>query len=105
MKVTGRGGGGAGPPPKTPIKLRRHWNLSADADRLPCIGVPGFCEVGPADDAVVNFFDDLDGVWRRALLRAELHQLPILLLRLHQHLAFGGIVAAWLFDIDVLTRL
>ena len=30
---------------------------------------------------------------------------PIFLLRLHQHLAFGRIVAAWLFQIDVLARL
>ena len=53
----------------------------------------------------MNLFDDLDGVRRRALLRAHLHQLSILLLRLHQHRALGRIVAAWLFHIDVLARL
>ena len=49
--------------------------------------------------------NDLDGVGRRALLRAHLHHLGILLLRLHQQCSLSGVVAAWLLYIDVLTRL
>ena len=49
--------------PQIPIKLRRHGRFFAGANRLPHIAVPGFREVRPADDAGVNFFDDLDGVW------------------------------------------
>ncbi len=35
----------------------------------------------------------------------NLHELAILLLRLQQHLAFSGIMAAWFFHVDVLARL
>src|SRR5256885_12169066 len=38
----------------------------------------------------LNLFDDLYAVWRRALLRAHLHKLSILLLRLQQE--YGKLV-------------
>ena len=41
---------------------------------------------------------------RRAGRSADLHEFLILLLRLHQHLSLGRIVAAWLLHIDVLAR-
>ena len=94
-----------GPLPQVPIELRRHRHFFADADRLAHIAVPGFCVVRTANKAGVNFIDDLDGVRRRALLRAHLHELAVFLLRLHQHGALGRIVAARLFYIDVLARL
>ena len=53
----------------------------------------------------MNLVDNLDGVRRRALLRAHLHKLSILALCLHQQRALGRIVAAWLFNIHMLPRL
>jgi hypothetical protein len=53
----------------------------------------------------MNLFDDLDSVGRRALLRAHLHQLAVFLLRLNQQCTFGGVVAAWLLYVNMLTRL
>src|SRR5580700_8463577 len=91
--------------PQVPIQLRRHGRFFAGANRLPHIAVPGFREVGPADDAAVNLFDNLYAVWRRALLRAHLHKLSILLLGLDQHPSLSRIVAAWFFHVDVLARL
>src|SRR5580704_2399044 len=91
--------------PQVPIQLRWRGRFFAGANRLPHIAVPGFREVGPAYNAAVNLFDDLYAVWRRALLRAHLHKLSILQLRLHQHLSLSRIVAAWLFHVDVLARL
>jgi hypothetical protein len=54
---------------------------------------------------VPDLVHDLDGVRRGALLRAHLHQLARFLLRFDQHYALGGIVAAWLFDVDMLACL
>ena len=53
--------------------------------------------------AIVNLLDDLDGVRRGALLGAHLHELAVFLLRGDEERAFGGIVAAGLFDVDVLA--
>ena len=53
----------------------------------------------------MDLIDNLNGVGRRSLLCAHLHQLAILLLRPHQHLSLSRIVAARLFQIDVLARL
>ena len=53
----------------------------------------------------MNFVDDLDGEGRGALLGAHLHQLAVFLLRLDEQRAFGGVVAAGLFNVDVLARL
>ena len=53
----------------------------------------------------MNLVDDLDGMGRRALLCAHLHQLAILPLGLDQKRPFGGVVAAWLLYIDMLTSL
>src|SRR5260370_41455613 len=63
--------------PQVPIELRWHGYFFAGANRLPRIDVPGFSEVGPADNSFVNFCNDLDGVRRRALLCSDLHQLAI----------------------------
>ena len=91
--------------PQFPIKLRRDRNLFTDANRLAHVGVPRLRHVRPADDAVVNLCNDLDGVGRGALLIAHLHELAIFLLRFNQHLSFGGIVAAGFFQIHVLAGL
>ena len=91
--------------PQLPIQLGRYRRLFARADGLPHIAVPRFREVGPADYAPVNLFDDLYAVWRRALLRTHLHKPSVLLLRLHEHLSFSRIVAARFFYVDVLARL
>src|ERR1700676_4350287 len=48
--------------PQVPIQLRRHRHFFAYANRLPRIDVPGFREVCPPDNTVVNFLHDLDGV-------------------------------------------
>ena len=69
------------------------------------VAVPGLGVIRPADQAVVNLVDNLDGVRRRALLRAHLHQLAVLPLRLDQQCALRRIVAAWLFYVDILSRL
>ena len=53
----------------------------------------------------MNLLDDLDGVRRRALLRAHLDELAVFLLRLDEQCAFGGVVAAGLFNVDVLAGL
>src|SRR6202521_5401175 len=91
--------------PQIPIELRRHGYFFAGANRFPRIDIPGSSEVGPADHSFVNLRDDLDGVRRGALLRSDLHELAILLLRLHQHLALSRVVTAGLLHVHVLARL
>src|SRR5207302_10853837 len=83
--------------PQVPIQLYRYRRFFARANGLPHVAVPRFREVGPADYAAVNLFDDLYAVRRRALLRAHLHKPSVLLLRLHEHLSFSRIVAARFF--------
>src|SRR4029077_999001 len=91
--------------PQVPIKLRWNGRFFAGSNRLPHIAVPGLGKVRPANNPLVNLVDDLYSVRRRALLRAHLYELSIFLLRLHQHLSLGRIVAAWFFHIDMLTGL
>src|ERR1700686_1540981 len=53
--------------PQVPIQLRRHGHFFAGANRLPRIDVPGFSEVGSADNSPLNFCDVSDsggGGWR-----------------------------------------
>ena len=90
--------------PQIPVQLRRNGHYLADAHRLSHVVVPGFGKVGPADQAVVNLLDNLDGVRRGALLDSHLRQLSVLPLGSNQHLPFSGIVAAWLLHINVFAR-
>jgi hypothetical protein len=53
----------------------------------------------------VDLVDNFYGVRGGALLGAHLDQLFVFLLGLDQHFAFGGIVAAGFFDVDVLAGL
>ena len=53
----------------------------------------------------MNLFDDLDGVGRRTLLGAHLHELSVLLLCLDEHGAFCRVVAARFLYIDMLEGL
>src|SRR5271156_6070523 len=91
--------------PKIPIQLSRYRHFLSCPDRLPDIAVPGFGEVSPSDNPIVDLIDDFNGVRRGALLSPHLHELLILLLSLHQERPFGRVVAAGLFYIDALTRL
>ncbi len=49
----------------------------------------------------MDLADDLDGVWRRALLAAHLHELLVLVACGDEELAFVRVVAAGLFHVDV----
>ena len=71
----------------------------------PGIVVPALGEIGSADQASVDLVDDLDGVRRRALLGAHLHQLAVFLLRFDQKRALARVVAAGFFNVDVLSGL
>src|SRR4029077_10234784 len=48
--------------PQVPVELRRYGHFFAGANRLPDIAVPGFREIGPADNAFANLLDDLYGM-------------------------------------------
>ena len=91
--------------PQIPVERSGNGDNFAVSDGFARVVVPALREVGAANQPVVDLVDDLNGVRRRALLRAHLHQLAVFLLRLHQQRALPGIVAAGLFDIDVLARL
>ena len=61
--------------------------------------------IGAADESVLNLLRDVDVDGRGAALGAHLHLLAIFLLGCDEDRAFGRIVAAGLFDIDVLAGL
>ena len=84
--------------------LRRLGQLAV-ADRRAIGEVPGFRQIGSADDAIVKFLDRFDVVSVASALIAHLHLPLVLSGRLDEQLAFAGIVAARLFDVDVLARL
>ena len=93
------------PLPQIPIELRRHRHFFPNTNRLAYVHIPGLCKVSPADRAAMNLVDNLNGVRRRPLLCAHLHQLSIFLLHRHEQRSFGRVMAARLFDIHVLTCL
>ena len=93
------------PLPKTPVELRRNWNLLADADGLSRVAIPSLGEVSPSDQAIVYLVDSFIVGGVGTPLVAHLHQLAIFLLNLDQQRALGGVVAAWFFNIDVLAGL
>src|SRR5260370_24413724 len=91
--------------PEIPVKLLRYWRFLANSDGFSHVAIPGFGVIGPADQAIVYLIDDLDRMCRRALLRAHLHKLAVLLLSLHKQGAFGWIMAAWLLNVNMLAHL
>jgi hypothetical protein len=53
----------------------------------------------------VYLIDGFHCAHARSLLSALLYLLLVFLLRLHEHRSLGRIMAAWLFNINVLARL
>src|ERR1019366_9663244 len=89
--------------PKVPIELRRNGHFFAGADGFARVVVPGLGEVSAADQTGMDLIDDFERVRRGALLCSHLPQLAVFLLRANQQRAFAGIVAAGLFNVDVLA--
>src|SRR6202034_1733384 len=91
--------------PEIPVESGWDRCIFAVADGFAGVVVPGFRKIGPTDQSVMDLLDNFDGVGRGSLLRAHLDELAVFLLRTDEKRAFGGIVAAGFFDVDMLARL
>ena len=89
--------------PEIPVEGSGDGNWLADSHRFACIAVPALGVVGAADEAILNFFDEVDVDGRGAALCAHLDALVVLFLGFDEESAFGRVVAAGLFDVDVLA--
>ncbi len=91
--------------PEIPVEILGDGRGLSGAHGKAGVGVPGLGHIGLADVAVVDLLDHFDGVVGGALLVADLDALFVFFLGGNEELAFAGVLAGGLFDVDMLSGL